>query len=328
MFVYNLSMAMVSVVTIAGAYFFLMTAGEDITPRCYLYHDYADKSIIPDSPESETWNEWMCNLSTVCFWTYPVVCPLVVVCMFLKNLLDSRLYYECLLNSILFDFTNNSYLYSFTFYLLIIYGSLALSTMIYIKSASSWANKDYHDLVYSLLAYLAPVGAFLVVLFSKWNIEWHLIPLARFCERDHKGAIRHLENSTFIKERDFRTAYEAAEGLLGRSPGRKIVLNTSEMLLLIRQQFEKKARPPSSWCCSCFKSYWVYRLLLSSHLDDSRSRSFRCWVRLYQVFIVVASMMFVWTVLHTTHYLLVFQHVLPAPLPLGPTPHDLKKTAT
>ena len=59
----------------------------------------------------------------------------VQLVMNLKNMLDARLYYECLLNGILLDYKNASYVYSPAFWLLILHGGLGVSCLFYIRSA-------------------------------------------------------------------------------------------------------------------------------------------------------------------------------------------------
>lgn len=329
---YHIFMSLVTGATIAGAYFFLISGGDKITPRCYVYHDYHEKSFIPDSPDSETWNEWLCNITTICFWTYPLVCPMVVICVYLKNLLDARLYYECLLNGILLDYRNASHLASPAFWLLLLHGCLGISCLFYIKSASQWSDRSLSEMASSFLAYLAPVFAFLFVLFSNWSVEWHLIPISKYCEQDHTEAISHLGKCTFATDRELENAWEATEELLihrAAANGRKIQLSTPEFFTLVRQQLIRKTRCPDRGCCSCLRFYWVYRLLcLSSKLYDKRVASFRCWVRVYWLFIALAGTVFLWAFIHTAHFLLIYQQVLSTPLPLGPDPHSLKKSAT
>lgn len=322
-------MSLVTGATIAGAYFFLISGGNKITPRCYVYHDYHDASFIPDDPNSETWNEWLCNITTICFWTYPLVCPMVVVCVYLKNMLDARLYYECLLNGILLDYRNASYAYSPSFWLLLLHGCLGISCLVYIKSAPQWSDRTVSEMIPSFLAYLAPVGAFLFVLFSQWSVEWHLIPISKYCECDHREAIKHLDRCIFAPDRELEIAWEASEELLRRrGSSRQIKMSTPEFFTLVRQQLVKKTRCPDRGCCHCLKFYWVYRFLMSSpFLNDGRVSSFRCWVRVYWLFIILAAITFLWAFIHTAHFLLVYQQVLHDPLPLGPDPHSLKKAA-
>lgn len=327
---YHIFMSLVTSATIAGAYFFLMSGGDKITPRCYIFHDHSEKSLIPNDPDSETWNEWMCNLTTIAFWTYPLLCPMVVICVYLKNMLDARLYYECLLNGILLDYRNASYVFSPAFWLLILHGGLALSCLIYIKHTSHWADRTYSEMATNFLAYLAPVGAFLFVLFSQWSVEWHLIPISKYCELDHRKAIVHLDKCCFTSDYAFEMAWEATEDLLRhRGSSRQIQLSTSEYFTLLRQQIMRQARNSNRGCCACLRVYWVYRLLMwSPYLRDSRVSSFRSWVRVYWLFIVFAMIVLLWAFIHTAHFLLVYQQVLSTPLPLGPDPHSLKKATT
>lgn len=328
---YNVGMAMLNAVTVGGAYFFLIAAGTSVTPRCSTYHDRRDLGVIPSSESSTTWEEWMCNISTFCFWTYPMLGSLVVVFLYWKNLVDSRLYYECLLNRVLLDFKNLQYVYSPSFWLLLVYGICGVSSLIYIKSASASSNKTYRELVYGLLAYFAPVAAFVFVLFRNWSVEWHTVPLGKYCERNHRGAVEHLDRSTLVREGAFVEAFEAAEDLLQRYATRHrlprpVELTTREFVLLVLDMFKKGARAPRGWLCSpprCCRSYWVSRVLFSRHVQDRRASTFRFFARCYMIFLLIAVVIFCWTFMHTAHELLVLQGVLKRPLPLGPNPHDM-----
>jgi len=325
---YCIGMAVINGSTVAGAYFFLIVAGDSVTPRCYAFHDHAD-SFIPDDPDSETWSEWLCNISTFCFWTYPVIGPLVVIFVFWKNLLDARLYYECLMNRILLDFRAYSYVFSPTFWFLVLYGLTALFSLVYIKSASASGEKTYKDLIYGLLAYFTPVGVFLFVLFSEWTVDWNVVSLHRYCHGDKKKAAELLSKGSFVTEDEFVRAFEAATDLLKRVAEEQnlpvIELTTPEMFRLVLDAYEKGAVPPSPWC-SCmkiFNSYWVNRVMFCRHLQDDRSRSFRSWSWLYTLFIVVASLVFVWTMVHTAQDLMLFQRAIPGRIYLGPSPIDI-----
>jgi len=305
----HIFMSLVTGATIAGAYFFLISGGEKITPRCYVYHDFGEKSWIPDDPNSETWNEWMCNITTISFWTYPLLCPMVVICVYLKNMLDARLYYECLLNGILLDYRNASYVYSPAFWLLMLHGCLGISCLVYIRSAPQWADRPISEMGANFLAYLVPVAAFLFVLFSQWSVEWHLIPISKYCERDHRQAIKHLDSCLFASDVELKTAWEASEELLRRQgSSRQIQLSTPEFFTLVRQQLVRKTKCPDRGCCACLKAYWVYRFLMwSSFLNDSRVSSFRCWVRIYWTFVIFAAIVFTWAFIHTAHFLLIYR---------------------
>lgn len=326
----NLAMAFLNSATVAGGYFFLLAAGASVTPRCYLYHDRSEDSFIPKSSDSETWEEWLCNTCTFCFWTYPLIGMLVIVFIFRKNMLDARLYYECLNHGLLLDFRNMQCAYSPWFWLLVLYGILGAGSLFYMKSASASSNKTYRELVYGLLAYLAPCAAFVFVLCTQWSVEWHTVPLIKYCERDHRGAIRHLDRSLVVHETAFVDAFDAAEDLLDRyeqqnSLSRPVELTTKEFVLLILDMVKLKASPPRGWCCGCRCGcgYWVSRVLHSKHLVDTRSWAFKGVVKVYSVFIFLTVLVFIWTLLWVGHELLVLQKVLPKPLPLGPSPHWL-----
>lgn len=330
---FHLWMSLASVSTVLGAYFFLRSVGHEITPKCYeLKDERLGPMDLPDNPHSKHWNGLLCDMCTLCFWTYPLVCPLAVVMVFSKNLLDARLYYECLMHGVLLDFRNSSYIYSPTAWLLFIHGSLSVCAVHWIRDSSALGDAavgkgdegaDSSSLMFGLLAYFLPVFAFLVVVLCRWSVEWYLIPLAKFCEMDHKAGVRLLDKCVFIEEVRFRDAFEAvAEALDGKeaeAPGRsagpatpKPPLRTPEFLRAIAEAALRKARRPPRCCGGDCAPYWVYRLLFSRHLRDGRAREFRIWATVYGIFLVLALAVFVWVFVLTAVEVLRFERVIPS----------------
>merc|ERR1719498_2181314 len=83
-------MSAMTSITVAGALFFLLAAPEKVSPHCHTRNDRVTRTL--------------CTVSTVCFWTYPVVCCLFVLLVYAKNLVDQRLYYEFLLHKVIIGY--------------------------------------------------------------------------------------------------------------------------------------------------------------------------------------------------------------------------------
>lgn len=309
---FNMCMAMVNVSTILGAYFFLRSVGNRITPRCYVFKDEKlGLTDLPDDPNDEHWNGMLCDLCTFCFWTYPLVCPMAVVWVYSKNLLDARLYYECLMHGVILDLRNSSYLFSPLAWLLFLHGSLAVAAVHFIRISSDLAKIGDEPLAFGLLAYFLPVFAFLVVALCHWSVKWYTVPVGKFVENDHKGGIKLLDRCTFIEETNFRDAFEAITETLDEAPVPVVPLKTPEWLRLIAEAASRRVSRPSRWCGGDCRAYWVYRLLFSKYLKDGRAREFRLWSTLYGIFLFVCFILFLVSFLITAVDVMHFERVMP-----------------
>eukprot|EP00747_Dinoflagellata_sp_TGD_P139370 gnl/TRDRNA2_/TRDRNA2_175887_c0_seq1.p1 gnl/TRDRNA2_/TRDRNA2_175887_c0~~gnl/TRDRNA2_/TRDRNA2_175887_c0_seq1.p1 ORF type:complete len:421 (-),score=53.40 gnl/TRDRNA2_/TRDRNA2_175887_c0_seq1:61-1323(-) len=324
--------AVLQVSVVTAAHFFMIAYGRNITPHCASYH-------VPGLPELTTdirkWEEDMCYVSTFCFWTYPVVCPLVVVFVYWKHLEDKRIFYECILNKVFVQFGQHSFLHSPSFWFLMVYGYLAVFCLYFIKDSVA-KGASYTQLFFSLLAYFTPIGAFLVFLFSTWSVNWHIITLPKFVEEDRLGAVKLLEECAYVKHHDFGNAFEAVESLYDKLKALRKpmpVLTTSELVKLTLEMHQKgiqgteRAGRNACDCFSCLclwwwfsRKYWATRFLYFQHLEDSRSAEFRRWCRLYVAFICFAVIIFVWAFLYTFLSFTIFEGGL---MPEGVGPHEV-----
>lgn len=317
----------IQVATVMGAFFFVKAAGDTVTPRCFLYGDaHSLHEFIPDSWTHPFLQRNVCNVATFCFWTYPLVCALAAVFTSVKNLLDTRLYYECLLHGILLEHQGIAFLYSPIVWYLLCYGVAAMGSIVYIKSTAAMLAASYPELVYGLLAYLSPIGAFVAVLCVRWSVEWYLIPLSKFCEGcSPQETASLIGRSLYVPESRLRKAVNAAEGYLAMKgdDGRPTpVLSSPEYFNLLASLVAKGVDPPRNTgrgCCGTLlrilcpfpKAYWVYRALFCSYLDDSRSKTFRYWVRAYVAFALAAGAMILRIFFHTGLQVLCFEKLLP-----------------
>mmetsp|Transcript_66807 Transcript_66807/g.150869 ORF Transcript_66807/g.150869 Transcript_66807/m.150869 type:complete len:419 (-) Transcript_66807:69-1325(-) len=320
----GITAAFVQVTVVLGAYFFVQSSGQNFTPHCRTYHG---PDIAKFELEQGKLKAYACYVTTFCFWTYPIMCPLVVIAVFWKNLLDKRLFYECLLNRIFICYSSTPHLASPTFWFLVLYLACGMSCIVYVRVSPAWSMRPLEELIFALLAYLSPIFAFLVVLFSQWSVNWHLVSLPKFVERDHGKAIELLNSCTFVKANDFRIAFRAAESAIRRLRDEdrlKPELNTAELLRLVLDQHERRDRSLSTrWSdmdCSfgCVRCYWVAEVLYFGALKDGRSWRFRFFARLYVLFIVVAIVLFVWAMAFTVQQFIAFQRasvldLLPSP---------------
>lgn len=321
--------AFMNVAIVLGAYFFLQSTGWTMTPRCAAW-------ALPD--ESRTswrrWKEYLCYISTMCFWTFPIICPFAIFMLFWKNLLDKRLFYECLFNRIFLLQKSSSYMTSPTFWFMITYFLLGMCQLFYFEEQT---NRNVKEIVFGVLAYLSPIVSFLLLLFSNWSVNRLIVPLPVYIERDQKAAMQLVDSANFVPDVDFWKCFRAAEDLvkrLAREQNMEITLTTAELMLLI-MDIRSKWRDPEyktcwEWTKACLwgfyenylRDYWVSRFLFMSQLQDKRSRRFRGWARLYYFFIWMVIFATLYALIYTVNALLVFHDSIPYDIPI-PAPHEL-----
>jgi len=165
-------------ITVTGALFFLLAAPEKVSPHCY-ERDGAIK-------------RWFCTASTVCFWTYPVVCCLFVVLVYAKNLVDQRMYYEFLLHKVVIAYGRTPVYKAPIVLMLLLYALCAFSALIWYHISKK--GEVMVDHIYSSLAYITPIISFLSVLLTQWAIQGKLVTLPNFLD-DYDWAVQHLNQS-------------------------------------------------------------------------------------------------------------------------------------
>jgi hypothetical protein len=314
---------------VLGAYFFLQSAGFSMTPHCSVYG-------VPDI-EGYSWRKWkeyLCFASTGCFWTFPILCPLAIFLLYWKNLLDKRLYYECLFNKIFCLQRSSSHMTSPTFWFLLVYFCLGMSSLFFFKTQSRTGTKE---LVFGVLAYLSPTMGFLLLLFSQWSVNRLIVSLPIYVERDQKAAMDLVDNCTFVADEDFWKGFKGAEdriARLAREQNMDITLTTAELMLLVEDIRTKWREPEYKTCWECVKDklskfyerymreYWVSRFLFFKPLQDTRSTRFRIWARVYYFFIVLVIIVTAYALIYTINELLIFHETIPVHIPI-PAPEEV-----
>lgn len=238
LFAMNLVAVVVNMSTVIGA-FFLVLADFTFIPLCYDYKGSHKVSY-----------QVLCSVTSVCHCTFPLLCMVMSLFVSVKNIYDARLYYECLLQSIMLDLHNEDILQSKSFWVLLLYGVAGCSMGFFVTaggrhSATAWF---YHN-----MAYLSPIFSFIVVLVSRWQIEYFLIPLPKFCETDYEVATELLTGAMYVPEEYLQLAFEHIE----------IELDGKQAEPLTTDQYFAKLRDQTG--------YEVESLLLSARRKDTES---------------------------------------------------------
>jgi len=215
----NMSLCIMTIIAVSGAACFVNENYQRIMPRCY---------------ESHVEYPFMCNLFTFSFWSYPMICPVIAVFIIYKRLLETRLYYECLLNSITIDMTESP-IKNPVFWILAGWGFCATGVLIFTETFPPAAQGQY----------FLPIVTFLLFVWSKWNINSYLITLPDFCATDPEFARTSLDQAarTHISEPQMRCAFENVCDELSlqayQKPGAP-KLSTPAFFGLLRQACEKE----------------------------------------------------------------------------------------
>lgn len=309
--VLTVAMSAMTSITVAGALFFLLAAPEKVSPHCYARHNKVTRVF--------------CTVSTVCFWTYPVVCCLFVVLVYAKNLVDQRLYYEFLLHKVVIGYGRVQAWKLPVVLMLLFYALCAFSALVW-HSLSKPTIEVSH--VYSSLAYITPIISFLAVILAQWSIQGKLVTLPNFLE-DYKWAVEHLNGSRCYYVDKVHAGYRALELALEKTDEH---LDTPRMVALVEHYSQivvNTPRPGDDDVEKAFETkrgrpqrgvekgkqtaksvvseeeeklvaeaevvkeyvYWQFRLLFNPRLQDDRSQNFRNWALAYTVTVILAVLL-------------------------------------
>jgi len=312
----TVAMSAMTSITVAGSLFFLLAAPEKVSPHCYERKHIAMRGL--------------CTASTVCFWTYPVVCCLFVVLVFAKNLVDQRTYYEFLLHKVVIGYGKNPPYQQPTVVALLIYALFAFSALVWYHFSQTDVLVSH---VYSSLAYITPIVSFLAVIFTSWSIQGKLITLPNFLE-DYDWAVKHLTESRCYNVEELHAGYLMLEHEMSQT---EETFDTPRIVALVEHYAQKVHNTPqqtdddvegasavaSAEVSSPDKSanvaaktkmlvteaeaalvrktevvkeyvYWEVRLLFNPRLQDDRSQAFRNWALAYMVSVVLAIILSVY----------------------------------
>lgn len=300
----TVAMSAMTSITVAGALFFLLAAPEKVSPHCYTRTNRVTRSL--------------CTASTVCFWTYPVVCCLFVVLLYAKNLVDQRLYYEFLLHKVVIGYGRMQAWKNPVVLMLLAYSLCAFSALVWHSMSKAQIEVSH---IYSSLAYITPIISFLAVIFAQWSIQGKLVTLPNFLE-DYSWALKHLNASRCYYVDNVHAGYRALEVALEKTDEHlttpllvalvehytQIVANTARPgdvdvetsegqpqegieKAKERKVSEAEERLVAEAGVGKEYVYWQVRLLFNPRLQDDRSQDFRNWALAYMVTVILAVML-------------------------------------
>lgn len=258
---------MVICFTCYSSFLFLREIYATFTPRCHVHKERSGNAAF-----------LACNVSGICFYTFPFVCALAAVVTFSLKMYSLRLYYECLLHRIMINFHNDRLLHSTLAWFLAAYGACALCVVFFLPEQTRGANNPLFLTANSaLVVYAAPLISCFMTILGEWELEWHLIPLPKFYETDPELACRVLSEATFVPEDHLQMAFEELEELLdGQQAGTFTSAEYFKLLALAArravgpmipfEEAQRRLQPPE----------WQRQLLARMHLAKIEEFSHRC----------------------------------------------------
>merc|ERR1719414_1850148 len=106
----HLGMAVIQLSSIIGAYAALVANAHVIFPKCSQY------SVIDYLFGLSTKTGFLCEATSLCLWTFPLMCCMMIPFLEYWDFCDSRLYYECLRAKMLINFPDKDMIQSPMFY--------------------------------------------------------------------------------------------------------------------------------------------------------------------------------------------------------------------
>lgn len=304
------------VFTVYGSYLFLQYNWKMFTPKCYEYERQSSLSVA-------------CNAAGICFWTFPLLCAIVVIITFWRHLYEKRLYYECLLHRMLLNYSNSGAIQSPIAWVFIGYGIVGMSNAFFVADDPVKALINGMPLTRALMIYAAPLVSFFMVFLSVWQVENHLLPIPKFYENDPDLAQEVMKDAVYAPYKHLHVAFEEVQealdernydepltsaeylGLLAEAVRIEVVRAkkasykdnpdddgiTEICGVKVMQEYAERypvSRPEVlSWSYSFGKGgWWVHRLLHSRHFSDDRATSFRNWAWLSNVISVFVILCF------------------------------------
>lgn len=162
-----------------------------------------------------------CVISTYMYWTFPLVCAIVTLLLFYRDLMHTRIWYEMLGHKVLLNFTNVGFLQHTKVRLMLFWGLFG-STMYFFAAVGTQEAIEF------TIPYWIPVFSFLGLLYTSWDLEDRLLSLPKFVENDPEWAKQYHMECYFIQDHVASTAFHKVHKRLNDQ--------------LLRKQLEEKEK--------------------------------------------------------------------------------------
>jgi len=209
-----------------------------------------------------------------------------------RFIVQQRLYYLLLKKGVLIDYAN---------YTFIADGAVLTVVVCFCIGLLHWLEGlsyiSVEKLMYVLTSYLVPVGVFFVLLESVFDIERHLVPLAKFYEEDPEWARKQLAKSVMVSEKAVRHCARVAQReMRGVHPEGfsmdSLLENLGEKVQAVYDAGESSEDELAGQTITnaLFKGLWPTSFVLDRRLNDTKSSRFRqATVCFYIIFCLIQA---------------------------------------
>lgn len=189
---------------IAGAlsgYVFLVVNARFAFPRCTVSSAFDRLAGLKPGAGAGL----LCEASSLCVWTFPLLCCMLVPISEFFEFCDTRLFYECLRGKMVVEFPRRRFFTAPLLLLLLGYLCLGVAGIVLggIPADSEQGGKggDHANLVRAVLPCLVPAGVFLATTWAARDLRASLLTLPSFC-RDLRWAQEHLSGCVVVTEHE------------------------------------------------------------------------------------------------------------------------------
>lgn len=252
----------------------------------WLYCSFQRDKLFPDCGTMWPDNVLLrgtCEGSFIIFWTFPLFCCMVLLMLSYRDVLHTRIWFECLAHKVLLDFENVCVYESPCIQVMIGYAVLTLPFYYFAHNLEIGA-------FLATLPYWIPLVSYSFILVSNWDLETRLLSLAKFVEFDPAWSFHHVNHCFFL--RDF-VAKEAYFNVCNRreiddirTTGSLIRAVTEEASGMWERDDELKETNfyNTDIHYSLLRNYWVTNLLWNENLQDARAIKFRRYFRIFTIY--------------------------------------------
>jgi hypothetical protein len=260
----------------------------------WLYCALMKKNIFPNcgpiwSNDSLSITALLCKLCVLAYWSLPLYCCVVVLGIFYRNVLNSWLYYEFASHRLHLDFTNVPFFSAASVLSMIVWAAVGC-TMYLFRDMSLmsllWGIK-------STIPYWIPIGSFLGMLYTSWDLEVALLSVAKYVEEDLEWSQNHLLLTYLVRDYVAQAAWKKLKKEKKLPKGGNI-RDLLKILVEEAAKMQKEGAPPSKkpfLLAVLTKEYWVTDLLYYDDLKDERTSGFHSWFTAFIWFVFFCAIM-------------------------------------
>lgn len=233
----------------------------------------------------------MCEVSCLAFWTSPIAFCILVIIYFYLDLLCIELYYALLGHNVLIDFNHAPFIKSYPVLILLCWQILGLG--IYVFDGHAFFSR-----LIRTLPYWFPVLSAFSMLWCTWDVEYRLITLSKYVERNFEDALHHLGSCVFLRDYVFKAGVQSLQNGKGFRKDAGIGTNIKDVVEEVEKlEYEGKLDELQPWPHD--SRLWMSEIIYGPSHQDGRSRSFHFWFRIYRVY-TVAMLFFLLSLMTST----------------------------